>query len=85
MTREDAEKIAIPHLVLASKDEDAAIVGEYKEVLVAKKDGKSEVETYPEMHHGWMGGRARLPEEHFKNEYVRGYTKCAEWFTSVLA
>jgi len=85
MTREDVEKIAIPHLVLASKDEDATIVGEYKEVLEARKDGKSEVETYAEMHHGWMGGRARLQEEHFKNEYLRGYTKCAEWFTSILA
>ena len=52
LATEDAKAITIPHIVLASKDEDAAIVKEYAEVLVA--EGKPNVvETYATMHHGW--------------------------------
>ena len=52
LATEDARKISIPHICLASKDEDAAVVKEYAEVLMG--DGKPHVvETYATMHHGW--------------------------------
>ncbi|ESZ95578.1 hypothetical protein SBOR_4058 [Sclerotinia borealis F-4128] len=54
LTKEDAEKITIPHIVLASNGEDAKVVQEYKDILEA---GHGVVETYPTMHHGWMGTR----------------------------
>ncbi|TGO86213.1 hypothetical protein BPOR_0323g00060 [Botrytis porri] len=57
LTKEDAEKITIPHIVLASNSEDAEAVQEYKDVLEA---GNGVVETYSTMHHGWMGARANL-------------------------
>jgi hypothetical protein len=55
MAKEDAEKITIPHIVLASNGEDVAVVQEYKNILEA---GNGVVETYSTMHHGWMGARA---------------------------
>lgn len=33
MAAEDAEKITIPHIVLASNGEDPAVVAEYKRIL----------------------------------------------------
>lgn len=51
MEKSDAEKITIPHLVLASNGEPAEVVKEYAELLVG--EGKTgEVVTYPTMHHG---------------------------------
>ena len=71
MAKEDAEKIAIPHIVLASKDEDPIVVKEYAEVLA--EEGKiGEVESYETMHHGWMGARANLKDEANLKEYERG-------------
>ncbi|KAM3084969.1 hypothetical protein ACMFMG_003412 [Clarireedia jacksonii] len=56
LKKEDAEAITIPHIVLASNGEDATIVQQYKDILESGKNGV--VETYPTMHHGWMGARA---------------------------
>jgi hypothetical protein len=68
---DDAEKITIPHIVLASKGEDAAVTEKYAEILSGK--GKiGEVETYGTMHHGWMGARANLKDEDNLKEYERG-------------
>ncbi|TVY40721.1 putative AIM2 family protein [Lachnellula occidentalis] len=78
----DAYHITIPHIVLASNGEDAAIVQQYKDVL--GKQGV--VETYGGMHHGesfflpkmnekklgWMGARANLKDEANFKEYERG-------------
>jgi len=55
LTKEDAERITVPHIVLASNGEDVKAVQEYKGVLEA---GNGVVETYSTMHHGWMGARA---------------------------
>jgi hypothetical protein len=72
--------------MLASKDEDPGVVGEYAETL---KEGNSTgkigyVETYPTMHHGWMGARADLKREDNLAEYKRGYQKLAEYFAKYL-
>jgi len=68
---EDAKKIVIPHVVLASNGEDKKIVDEYAEVLVGEGK-KSEVEYYGNMHHGWMGARANLSDAENLKEYERG-------------
>lgn len=69
MDAADAQSVAIPHLVLASKDEAPETVAAYRP-LVAPKGGA--VETYSTMWHGWMGARADLEKEESRAEYVRG-------------
>jgi dienelactone hydrolase len=68
----DAKAITIPHIVLASKDEDAAIMAEYKTALEGRAGLDSYVDTYPNMHHGWMGARANLEDAENKKEFERG-------------
>ena len=70
MEKADAEKIAIPHIVLASKDEPADAVADYKQVIESNGIGGC-VETYSTMPHGWMGARADLENEEPRKEYVR--------------
>lgn len=59
----------IPHLVLASKDEDAEVVKAFDAV---NKPAGSETHTYPKMHHGWMGARANLDDEENVKEFHNG-------------
>ncbi|EHL03589.1 alpha/beta-Hydrolase [Glarea lozoyensis ATCC 20868] len=95
----DAEAVTIPHMVLASKDEDPVVVGEYKSI-VEKRGGK--VETFAVMPHGrvtlsffesemevliryrWMGARANFDDEEGLKEYERGYTALAEFLKGYL-
>jgi len=76
--KEDADKITIPHIVLASNGEDPGIAQYYKDVLENGKNGV--VETYSTMHHGWMGTRANLSNEDNLKEYTRGYNQIASFF-----
>ena len=71
---EDAKKLTVPHILLASNGEPEDVVGEYFDLLV-EGEGKEKghvVETYKTMHHGWMGARAKLGEEENLKEYTRG-------------
>ncbi|KAE8442689.1 hypothetical protein EG329_002934 [Mollisiaceae sp. DMI_Dod_QoI] len=80
---DDAKKIVIPHIVLASNGEDEKVVAEYKEILVG--EGKPHVvETYANMHHGWMGARAKLDDAENLKEYERGYNELAAFFDKYL-
>jgi len=83
LAKEDALKIAIPHIVLASKDEPADAVADYKEVIGSNATG-GVVETYSTMHHGWMGARANLEDPANLKEYERGYKQLAEFFNKHL-
>lgn len=47
MDAADAKALTIPHIVLASKDEPAVVIGEYADVITNGKGGL--VETYPSM------------------------------------
>ncbi|KAJ5247271.1 alpha/beta-hydrolase [Penicillium chermesinum] len=67
----DAERLTIPHIVLASKDEPADVVKEYSQIISGNGIG-GHVETYSSMWHGWMGARAQLEDEHGCAEYIRG-------------
>ena len=73
----------VPYICLASKDEDAGVVAEVKEIL-SKPDKHGYVETYGTMHHGWMGARADLKNEDNLKEYERGYTAVADFFNKYL-
>ncbi|KAL2842910.1 hypothetical protein BJY01DRAFT_199510 [Aspergillus pseudoustus] len=79
----DAEKLIVPHIVLASKDEPADVVAEYSKIISTNKLGGS-VETYESMWHGWMGARANLDEALGYAEYTRGYNRLAEFFGAHL-
>ncbi|KAK9429341.1 dienelactone hydrolase [Lipomyces doorenjongii] len=83
LSKEDAVNISVPHLVLASKDEPADVVADYKEVIESNGKGGF-VETYSTMHHGWMGARADLEDEANLKEYIRGYAQFAEFFKKYL-
>lgn len=71
MAGEDAESLAIPHAILASKDEPANEVEAYDEAIKRKGLGGF-VETYWNMWHGWMGARADFQQEASLKEYTRG-------------
>jgi dienelactone hydrolase len=68
-----------PHICLASENESADTVKEYKEIL--GDDGY--VEQY-DMFHGWMGARANLEDEKNRAEFERGYDKVGEFFAKHL-
>ncbi|RDL34671.1 uncharacterized protein BP5553_07799 [Venustampulla echinocandica] len=79
----DALIVKIPHIVLASNGEDAGMIASYAETLVG--EGKPHVvETYADMHHGWMGARANLANERNLKEYERGYNQLAAFFAKHL-
>jgi len=81
--KEDAEKVSIPHILLPSKGEDVEVAKAYTEILTG--EGKAGVvETYPTMHHGWMGARANLKDEENLKEYIRGYNQIASYFAKYL-
>ena len=66
---EDAKKIEVPLVLLASSDESVAKVKEFMENLrVAKHD-----ERFSNQRHGWMAARANLESTKVKEDYERGY------------
>jgi dienelactone hydrolase len=71
-TKEDAEAITIPHICLAApSDNKDGGIDAYKEAF-SQKGKIGEVETYPTMFHGWMGGRAKFEDEENAKEFERG-------------
>ncbi|KAK7954673.1 hypothetical protein PG996_015485 [Apiospora saccharicola] len=80
----DAKALTVPHIVLASKDEPADVVAQYKEIIEGQPDKTGIVETYSTMAHGWMGARAKLDDEEDRKEYERGYQQVAEFFDKYL-
>ena len=69
LSAEDAKALITPHLILASNGEAAEDVTAFDEV---EKPNGSETHTYPTMHHGWMGARAKLHEPDNAKEFTRG-------------
>ncbi|KAL2846431.1 hypothetical protein BJY01DRAFT_234579 [Aspergillus pseudoustus] len=72
MDKADAEKLTIPHAILASKEELADVVQAYEEIVTANSIGGF-VETYESMWHGWMAARADLKGDERSREYTRGW------------
>ncbi|KAL7904826.1 Alpha/Beta hydrolase protein [Trichoderma velutinum] len=76
----DAKVQTAPHILLASNGEPTDKVALYKEIM----GDRIEVETYANMHHGWMGARADLKNEENVKEYERGYKQVADFFAKHL-
>jgi len=72
----DAEKVVIPMMVLASKEEPAEEVKKYGEALKVKKH----VETFEDQLHGFMSARGDLKDEKVRGEYERGYKLTLQFF-----
>ncbi|RAL03163.1 uncharacterized protein BO80DRAFT_470820 [Aspergillus ibericus CBS 121593] len=83
MDVEEARKLTIPHIVLASKDEPVDAVKAYSEIIASNGIG-GHVETYTTMWHGWMGARANLTVEEGSAEYKREYNQLADFFEKHL-
>ncbi len=70
LANEDAEKLAIPHICLFSKEDGSPeAVADYKKIL--QKGEANVVEQYATMPHGWMGARG-LGDEEVVKEFERG-------------
>jgi len=72
----DAEKVQIPMMMLASKDEPKADVEKYDASLTVPKH----VETFSDQVHGFMSARGDLNDSKGKAEYERGYQLALEFF-----
>lgn len=68
----DAEGIRIPHVLLASGDEDKEEVEKFEKGLKGE-GGRKHVETFGDMIHGWMAARGDLDDPVVVKEYERGY------------
>ncbi|KAF7197337.1 putative AIM2 family protein [Pseudocercospora fuligena] len=77
---EDAKKVTVPMLVLASKDEPKDKIKAFGEEL----KGEKKVETFESSIHGWMSARADLEKEESKKEYERGYQVALEFLKKYL-
>ncbi|QIW95892.1 hypothetical protein AMS68_001410 [Peltaster fructicola] len=76
----DAEKIVIPHMMLASKDEPVAEVKQFKEALKTPHV----VETFSDQVHGFMSARADFENPRTKEEFERGYKMAVGFFQEHL-
>lgn len=77
---DDAKKIKVPMMLLASKDEPAEAVKNFGEALTVAK----QVETFNDQVHGWMSARADLDDAKVKSEYERGYKLSVDFFNTHL-
>jgi dienelactone hydrolase len=71
LDKEDALKLTIPHIILASPGEPVEVLNAYAETF-KNGDKVGEVETYHTMFHGWMGARADLQNPENAKEFERG-------------
>ncbi|KAI3397814.1 hypothetical protein diail_10347 [Diaporthe ilicicola] len=74
----DAEKIKVPLIMLASKDEDAGDVKEFEAALT----GPKHVEIFDDQIHGWMAARSDLTDKRVQEEYTRGYKTVLTFFAN---
>jgi len=82
LNSEDASKIKIPHMCLASKDEDPQVVQKYKSIL--SNEPKSHVETFSNDIHGWMAARSNLENKNEADSFHRGYQQAIDFFKNAL-
>ncbi|KAL8638247.1 MAG: hypothetical protein Q9228_004590 [Teloschistes exilis] len=72
----DAKGIKVPIVILASKDENAEDVENFRKNLSVE----NRVETFWDQVHGWMAARGDLKDEKVKKEYERGYGILLDFF-----
>lgn len=76
----DAPRVAIPIMVLPSKDESKDDVKKYKRGLKVK----NEVEWFDDQIHGFMAARGNLEDGSVKKAYEKGYLLLSDWFADNL-
>jgi len=79
----DIAALKIPHLLLASKEEDKETVNECGRILGEKGD-KSNSERYSDMIHGWMAARANLENGDERSGFEEGYKDLVSFFARTL-
>jgi hypothetical protein len=72
----DAEKVVIPMMMLASEDGLKGDVSVYQAALKVPKH----VETFEDQVHGFMSARGDLNDNKSRAEYERGYRLALEFF-----
>lgn len=72
----EAAGIEIPHLLIASGDEDAETVKKFEEGLTVPKH----FERFDGQLHGFMTARADLDDEKVKAEYEKAYKLVISFF-----
>ncbi|KAK6357690.1 hypothetical protein TWF718_001998 [Orbilia javanica] len=77
---EDPKLITIPHICLASKDEDPEKIANYKTAL----GERGYVDTFPENIHGWMGTKADLVDSQKRESFDKGYHQVSDFFRKYL-
>ncbi|KAF8472563.1 hypothetical protein BDZ91DRAFT_715292 [Kalaharituber pfeilii] len=84
----NASALTIPHLCLASADESPDAVAKYKEIVTKHTNPAvathSSIESWTDMHHGWMAARAKLDEEKYRVGYQKGYARVAEFLSKIF-
>ncbi|EPY50091.1 dienelactone hydrolase family protein [Schizosaccharomyces cryophilus OY26] len=81
----DARNVHVPVFFLSSKDEDANIIDGFEEEFKNNPAYKqSSFQTYHDMHHGFMSGRADLSNENNKKRYDEGYEKLIAFFQFLM-
>lgn len=72
---EDARNINVPHLLLASKDEEQHVEPFAAELSANPNTAgdKSGVQLFQKHSHGWMSARAQLSNDEDRDGYARGY------------
>lgn len=83
---EDAKKLTIPHFCLATKDEGAKVVEEFKKNVEEneKTKGNSTVLYWEGTFHGFMAARANLKDKENLEYYEKGYKKLVHYLKEVL-
>ncbi|KAK6508871.1 hypothetical protein TWF481_003638 [Arthrobotrys musiformis] len=77
----DPDLVTIPHICLASKDENPERIAEYKTVM----GEQGHVNTYPKDIHGWMGAKADLTDPDQKISFHSGYQEVSAFFRAYLS
>lgn len=69
-------RIKIPLIMLASKDEPPEDVDKFGNALT----GPKHIEIFKDQIHGWMAARSNLKDERVQEEYTRGYKTVLNFF-----
>jgi len=81
---DDADHVSKPLALLASKDEDKAVMKQIYEAAEAKNSGKNVLKTYDTVPHGWMAARADFKDKDASAQYVDGYETLVKFLKANL-
>ncbi|RMZ80396.1 hypothetical protein DV738_g2791, partial [Chaetothyriales sp. CBS 135597] len=73
----DAEHISVPHLLIASKDEDVDTIQRFERNLKVPH----QVVAFDDQVHGFMAARADLSDPRVREQYARGYETVLDFFS----